>query len=195
MKRTTILTALLAALATTATAQSYTDHLREQRSGHGTVIIEQSNDIENLVNGSATPHEKATTDTPKKPSDGENAPKHKTTAPKTQGNEAETDEPTGADEAVDTRRKVMRGQKVSGYRVQVYAGGNSRADKNKAQRVGDAMKEAFPTLPVFVHFYSPRWVCRIGNFVEREEANECLRQVKSLGYGQACVVRGTVTVR
>ncbi len=39
---------------------------------------------------------------------------------------------------VDMRKKVMRkSYKVTGYRVQVYAGGNSRNDRLKAEQTGN----------------------------------------------------------
>ena len=97
--------------------------------------------------------------------------------------------------AVDMRKKVMRrSYKVNGYRVQVFAGGNSRADKIKAQNAGNAVKMAFPSQPVYVHFYSPRWICRVGNFRTYEEANAILHQVKKMGYKQACIVSGKINV-
>lgn len=104
--------------------------------------------------------------------------------------ETKTEEPY-----VDTSKKVMRrSYKVNGYRVQVFAGGNSRADKQKAQQAGNAVKRAMPDQPVYVHFYSPRWICRVGNYRSYEEANRVLSQVKKLGYKQACIVSGKINV-
>lgn len=103
---------------------------------------------------------------------------------------ADTETPT-----VDMRKKVMRrSYKVNGYRVQVFAGGNSRNDKIKAQNAGNAVKQAFPSQPVYVHFYSPRWICRMGNYRTYEEASAILHQVKKMGYKQACIVSGKITV-
>ena len=103
---------------------------------------------------------------------------------------AETEIPS-----VDMRKKVMRrSYKVNGYRVQVFAGGNSRDDKIKAQNAGNAVKQAFPSQPVYVHFYSPRWICRVGNFRTYEEASAVLHQVKKMGYRQACIVSGKINV-
>lgn len=111
--------------------------------------------------------------------------KHEQTQPETK-----TEEPY-----VDTSKKVMRrSYKVNGYRVQVFAGGNSRADKQKAQQAGNAVKRAMPDQPVYVHFYSPRWICRVGNYRSYEEANRVLSQVKKLGYKQACIVSGKINV-
>ena len=111
--------------------------------------------------------------------------KHEQTQPETK-----TEEPY-----VDTSKKVMRrSYKVNGYRVQVFAGGNSRADKQKAQQAGNAVKRAMPDQPVYVHFYSPRWICRVGNYRSYQEANRVLSQVKKLGYRQACIVSGKINV-
>lgn len=160
--------------------------------------------------------------TPQKPATGTTAQQHKTAKPSTttpgkkenapqkenniQRHEAEkphtTTRPTdstadaAADETdIDMRKKMpKRSYKVNGYRVQVFAGGNSRDDKLKAQKAGNDVKRAFPEQPVYVHFYSPRWICRIGNFRTYEEANSVLRHVKGMGYKQACIVSGKITV-
>ena len=112
---------------------------------------------------------------------------------------AETEQKEAEDEmeipTVDMRKKVMRrSYKVNGYRVQVFAGGNSRRDKIKAQQAGNAVKMAFPEQPVYVHFYSPRWICRVGNFRSYEEASKVMRQIRKMGYRQACIVSGKITV-
>lgn len=97
---------------------------------------------------------------------------------------------------VDLRKKVMRkSYKTTGYRVQVFAGGNSRADRQKAEKAGDDVKMAMPDQPVYVHFYSPRWICRVGNYRSLNEANRVLRQVKGMGYRQACIVKGKISVQ
>ena len=97
---------------------------------------------------------------------------------------------------VDMRKKVMRkSYKVTGYRVQAYAGGNSRNDRLKAEQTGNALKMKFPEQPVYVHFYSPRWICRMGNFKSLAEAQKVLAKVKALGYKQACLVKGQSTVQ
>lgn len=96
---------------------------------------------------------------------------------------------------VDMRKKVMRGShKVTGYRVQAYAGGNKRTDKQKAQQVGDAIKMSYPDQPVYVHFYSPRWICRVGNYRTYDEAARMLKAVKAMGYKTATIVKGKITV-
>lgn len=96
---------------------------------------------------------------------------------------------------VDMRKKVMRNaRKVTGYRVQAFAGGNTRADKNKAQQIGKAIKLRYPDQPIYVHFYSPRWICRVGNYRSYGEASRMLRAVKAMGYRGATIVKGKITV-
>jgi len=53
----------------------------------------------------------------------------------------------------------------------------------------------YPDQPVYVHFYSPHWICRVGNYRSFEEAETMLRKVKALGYRQACIVRGKIIVQ
>lgn len=116
---------------------------------------------------------------------------HENKATKAENKKEETDIPV-----VDMRKKVMRkSYKVTGYRVQVYAGGNSRNDRLKAEQTGNNIKMNFPDQPVYVHFYSPRWICRMGNYKSLGEAQKVLSKVKALGYKQACLVKGQITVQ
>lgn len=97
---------------------------------------------------------------------------------------------------VDTSKKVMlRSYKADGFRVQAFAGGNTRNDKIQARETGNRIKMAFPDQPVYVHFYSPRWICRVGNYKSMEEADIMLRKVKALGYKQATIVKGKITLQ
>ena len=54
--------------------------------------------------------------------------------------------------------------KVPGYRVQVYAGNNTRRARTEAQTVGDSSQALFPELPVSTNVQPPRWLCRVGDF-------------------------------
>lgn len=116
---------------------------------------------------------------------------HENNAKKAETHQEETEMPV-----VDMRKKVMRrSYKVTGYRVQIFAGGNSRTDRLKAEQTGNNIKMKFPDQPVYVHFYSPRWICRMGNFRTLGEAQKVLAKVKALGYRQACLVKGQITVQ
>ena len=53
----------------------------------------------------------------------------------------------------------------------------------------------FPDQPIYVHFYSPRWICRVGNYRTFEEADAMLQQLRKMGYSAATIVKGKITVQ
>lgn len=196
MKKQVAITAMLMCLVATANAQSFLDHLQDKQT-KGSVTVTQSKEIDDLVNGKqiAIPTTPATTTTPATPKTP-TTPKPSTSGNTTPKTTATTPSTTIDTATIDTRKKVMRNsRKVTGYRVQAYAGGNTRADRTKAQRVGNDIKSHFPNMPIYVHFYSPRWICRVGNFRTYEDAAEMLKEVKKLGYKSAVIVKGKVTVQ
>lgn len=253
-----IVIALLAILCSASLqAQTFTDHLK-QKSGKGTVTVDQSKEIEKLVNGNntvtnsaarekandkkftkteerhpnptrkpalpesetptkrnATPHQPDRTavtqhndsDSIRKAAEERRAAGERRMAEERreleerkaqeqrQANKERTEEKQDA-ESVNMRKKVMRGShKVTGYRIQVYSGGNSRSDRQRAQDIGNKIKMAFPDQPVYVHFYSPSWKCRVGNFRTYEDANRMLRKIKAMGYKSATILKGKITVQ
>ena len=186
-------------------AQSYLEHLQQKTQGLGTVSVHQSKEIDDLVNGAvpvAKPVAKTTTSptqttaaNTEKPAEEEKKeePKERV-ALKPDMPKTETE--SGTEVEVDMSKKVMRNSyKVTGFRVQAFAGGNTREDKRKAEEARDKIKRAYPSEPVYVHFYSPRWICRVGNYRTQEEANRMLRNIRNLGYRQAVVVKGKITVQ
>jgi hypothetical protein len=85
--------------------------------------------------------------------------------------------------------------KVAGYRVQVYAGNNSRSARSEAQSVGSKVKEYFPDLKVYTTFSSPRWLCRVGDFRSIEEADAAMRQLKSTGvFKEVSIIKEQVNI-
>lgn len=184
-----------------ANAQSsFTQRLQKSNAGEGKVTVTQDKAIDDLVNGTS---DKKSQTTPQKQTERKES-NNTTTA--TNQNQKEQDKKPDAKtienqpnvvvvgDSVDTRKKVMKGYKVNGYRVQVFAGGNSRNDRIKAERTGSEIKSLFPGTPIYVHFYSPRWICRMGNYRTYEEALEVLTRVKNLGYQSAIIVKGKITV-
>lgn len=175
-------------------AQStFTQRLQQRNTGEGTVTVTHDKAIDDLVNGTGTvPNRQAIPQ-----SQADKTVTHQQTD-KITGRSIVTEpqDTVAADSPViDNHKKVMRGgYKVNGYRVQVFAGGNSRNDRLKAERIGDEIKALYPGVPVYVHFYSPRWICRMGNYRNYEEASEVLRSVKKLGYRSAVIVKGKITV-
>ena len=181
-------------------AQTFTQRLQKRSLGEGTVTVTHSQEIDQLVNGTKD-NSTTTTATPAKtPTTAEAA---KTATAKTTKRGAGRDTvshvtyPSDTTEPVDTatHKKVMRGgYKVNGYRVQVFAGGNQRKDRQQATRIGNEIKSLYPNLPVYVHFYSPRWICRIGNFRTYEEAHQVMTSIRKMGYNAATVIKDKITV-
>ena len=68
------------------------------------------------------------------------------------------------------------------------------AELKEAEKTGREINALFPGEPVYVHFYSPRWICRMGNYRTYEEAHQILNAVKKLGYKSAIIVKGKITV-
>ena len=202
---------LLAASAQT----TFTQRLQKRNAGEGKVTVTQSKEIDDLVNG---PQDVVTTPAKQNTQNNQNNPSNQNTQstpktpmslnpqqPQTQQNQQtqQTQRPevsTQPEATVDTtfttepRKKILKGYKVNGYRVQVFAGGNSRDARVKAERTGREINSLFPGEPVYVHFYSPRWICRMGNYRTYEEAHQILNAVKKLGYNSAIIVKGKITV-
>lgn len=173
-------------MALSVNAQTFVDDLRKTETGKGKVTVQQSKEIDDLVNAEKQlPAIKNEIETTK--------PEQRSSSVKT--NESTTTDGTETEVVVDTRKKVMRNSyKTSGYRIQVFSGGNSRNDRQKAEKAGVDMKRMFPSEPVYVHFYSPSWKCRMGNYRSTSEAQRFLKQVKTI-YPQACIVKGTISVQ
>lgn len=68
-----------------------------------------------------------------------------------------------------------------GFRIQIFTGGNSRQDKVKAQQVQQKCRQRFPELSTYVHFYTPHWVCRVGDFQKRADAQRYVNKLRSSG--------------
>ena len=191
----------------TVSAQNFTQRIQQEKKGEGKVTVTQDKAIDELVNGSqnnGTVQEQKTT-TPQSSSQKQTDDKTKTAnaTAEQKPDSGSTQRPVVAEQTQqsdtsaidDGHKKMMKGgYKVNGYRVQVYAGGNSREARIKAERIGREINSLFPGEPVYVHFYSPRWICRMGNYRTYEEANERLRAVKRLGYASAIIVKGKITL-
>ena len=196
MRRTLIILALCVGCISAADAQStFTQRLQQNNSGEGKVTVTQDKQIDDLVNGTGS---RTITPTPKQQTDKKT---ETATNQKEQDNKSDklnvldTQSTMVLPDTTDLQKKVMKGYKVQGFRVQVFAGGNSRNDRIKAERIGNEIKGLFPGVPVYVHFYSPRWICRMGNYRTYEEASEVLRSVKQFGYQSAIIVKGKITVQ
>ena len=85
--------------------------------------------------------------------------------------------------------------KTRGYRVQVYAGNNSRVARKEATEVAEQVKMEFPELPVYAFFLPPRWLCRVGDFRSIEEADASMRRLKATGkFKEVSIVREQINI-
>lgn len=104
----------------------------------------------------------------------------------------------GVEALLGTTNAATSGQKVMktfGYRIQVYAGNNSRIARNEAYGVASRVKEYFPELKVYTSFTPPRWLCRVGDFRSIEEADAAMRQLKKTGvFREASIVKEQVNI-
>lgn len=71
--------------------------------------------------------------------------------------------------------------KGTGYRVQVYAGNNSRAARDQAMNMAARVKQYFPDATVYTTFVPPRWICRVGDYQSYEEADAMMRRLRGTG--------------
>lgn len=204
-------------------SQSFLDHIQEDK-GKGSVSVKQSDEISKLVNGSGKEKSESGKSGEEKARREESPRQENRSTTTESRREADRGSSRADEErdkarrererkyreavrnqklkefeentsASDSRKKVMsNSRRAKGYRIQVYAGGNTRADRAKAQEIGAKLKTQVVGQPIYVHFYSPRWCCRFGNFRNQEDANKMLKKVKKMGYNNACVIRAMITV-
>jgi hypothetical protein len=182
-------------------AQSFTQRIQQQKAGQGTITIHESAEIDQLVNDAKLGNVAAPTNTTKPATTKPATTKPANTTTNTAANNTSTaNNQTAQDETteetvVEPTKKIMTGgYKINGYRVQAFAGGNSRKDRQQAEHVGNQIKGSYPGVPVYVHFYSPRWICRVGNYRTYEEAHQMLLSLRKMGFTEAVVVKGKITV-
>ena len=85
--------------------------------------------------------------------------------------------------------------KARGYRVQVFAGNNSRLARQEANEIAEEIREEFPELSVYVFFQPPRWLCRVGDYRSIEEADAVMRRLKATGkFKEVSIVREQINI-
>ena len=98
----------------------------------------------------------------------------------------------GVERPATGEQKVI---KTSGYRIQAYAGNNTRQAKNDAYQVASRIKEYFPELPIYTSFTPPRCLCRVGDFRSIEEADAMMRRLKATGvFKEVSIVRAQINI-
>ena len=154
--------------------QTFTDRLQQSGDSAGRIVLHQDKSITDLVNNvrksAATPAQRKQVD----------------------GTVVQMPDSTIVGDSLSLGPKV----KISGFRIQVYFGDNSRQGKTEARAAGLRFRNSFPDLPVYVSFASPHWLCRAGDFRSMEEASEVLRQIREMGiFREAVIVKSKINVR
>ena len=177
-----------------AGAQTFTQRLQKQpTAGQGSVTIHQSDSIDQLVNSAVLTTKSSTTT--KATSTTSSTSHAGSTSTASQTSKSTTPQVVEQPDTTGLSQKMIRnGHKITGYRVQAFAGGNSRKDRQQAEQIRNSIKSHYPNVPVYVHFYSPRWICRVGNYRTYEEAHQMLVSLRNLGFDQATIVKGKITV-
>ena len=92
----------------------------------------------------------------------------------------------------ETEPKVLKSR---GYRVQAYAGNNSRVARQEANDMAELIKTEFPELPVYAFFQPPRWLCRVGDYRSIEEADASMRRLRATGkFKEVSIVREQINI-
>lgn len=200
IRRFIITTIIGLCVSITTDAQTFTQRLATPAKNGAKVTVNHDKAIDELVNGdrqaaTAAPAKKpVVTEKPKIAADTKQTVATNVEKKQTDTTVAATTHVTAVDTTA-AAKKTTHSIKTTGYRVQVFAGGNSRKDRQTAERIGNELRVLFPSESVYVHFYSPRWICRMGNFRTQEEAHRALQEVKKLGYNAATIVKGKITIQ
>ena len=197
MKRIAVIAILTTGCLGGVQAQTFLDRLKKPAKDKAVVTVTQDAAIDKLVNGDITA--KTTVVNKKEPATTTKKEPAATTKKEPTHSASTTTTPPASSSTIeepDMSKKVMKNSyKVTGYRVQAFTGGNTRSDRQAAENVGNAIKRRFPEQPIYVHFYSPRWICRVGNFRTYEEAHAMLMEIREMGYKQASIVKGKISVQ
>lgn len=184
-------------------AQTFTQRVQKEYAGAGKVTIHQDAAIEELVNGkkpvvAPPPRQNNEGQGQRRPATGNNANNNANNNRQTERTERQETRPERETAANDTtavqQQQPRRMRKATGYRIQVFVGGKTRADHNRADQIGATLRTLFPMHKVYVKFYSPRWTCRMGDFRTLAEAREVFNEVVKMGYDTATIVRGQIYV-
>lgn len=170
---------------------TFTQRIQQSAQGEGQVTIHQDAAIDQVVNGVSTVPQKQQT-TPQKQTPQKDDDKPSETIHHNDTTHQQAQNTTEQSDSLTTGPK--RYFKTTGFRIQVFAGGNKRVDQQKATRMRRSLEQLFPNDPVYVHFFSPRWTCRMGNYRTYEEAYQKMMELRQLGYESATIVKGKIIV-
>jgi hypothetical protein len=152
------LTFLLVLFLIPVNAQKFTESLGVPNDKGGVVVVNHSSKVDSLINGLITKVVSKQLPTPMiKPS-------------------------TDTIQLDSLGNPIIKGYlQKEGFRIQIFTGANSRADKDKALRLQRKCNEQFPDMKSYCSFMSPRWVVRVGDFATKEEAMLKMTEVREAG--------------
>lgn len=169
-----VIIALMVSLQTMRAQTGFIRRLEASADGQGRVEVEQDSRLDAILNGELV------------------VPSNVSTTSKVSTIATEVKVAQEADE-LSGRASGMH-QKIRGYRVQVYFGGNQRTNQTQAQKVGAKVMTMFPELRSYTTFESPHWRCRVGDFITYDDAAAYMHKIKSKGISEAMVVRSEIYV-
>ena len=82
---------------------------------------------------------------------------------------------TVTEQPVDTRPASGR---MAGYRVQVFSDNNVRTAKNEARTKSRNISARFPQYKTYVMYTSPYWRLKVGDFRNRQDADEAAEELR-----------------
>ncbi len=158
----------LCACLSSVAQERFTVRLQTARAGMGRVVLHQSAEISELVDGVPL------------------SDMHRDTLHARSG----VDSVLNISSILPTAGKRIR---INGFRIQVYVGANNRESKRLAQQAESRVSRYYPELNTYTRFVSPRWICHLGDFTTREQAMLVLEDLrKKGGFNEAIVVKSKV---
>ncbi len=121
-----------------------------------------------------------------------------------QKNDTDKDPNADTEEGTITVPDATIMKRIQGFRIQVMSVSNKdTADKISQQlleRWENAKKGSMSyyyreNIAIYIEFYEPFWKIRVGNFKNKSEAEEHLKDVKRLGYSDAWVVSSMILIK
>lgn len=162
------------AVSTTKAQSTYTEHLTDSTADGGRVVIVQDSVVHDLVNNTGKyAHINVAAG-----GRGANSGRGKSRNARTAG-------------TIGTRTR----HKEQGYRVLIFTGNNTREGCLGAERMQRKAKATFAELSAYVQLRNSRWVCLIGDFRRREDAENYMRRSMSSGLSnEVRIIRSEVSV-
>lgn len=83
-----------------------------------------------------------------------------------------------SNEVSRTDADIAVGQKVAGFRIQVFSDNNARTAKNEARAKSHNISGSFPHWRTYITYEAPYWRLRVGDFRSRTDAEEAAEEIK-----------------